>query len=194
VLLEECGKRNIYWVHVGSGCIYQGDNGGKGFTEEDTPNFFGSFYSQSKAWIDQILINFPVLILRLRMPFDGTDHPRSLITKINKYDRVLDMKNSVTYLPDLLSISEKLIEGRKTGAYNIINPGAVSPYDIMNLYKEIVDPSHTFELLKVEDLPEVAMTGRSNCELSTEKLRAEGLEPPSALERIREALEGLKKK
>ena len=23
VLLEECAKRNIYWVHLGSGCIYQ---------------------------------------------------------------------------------------------------------------------------------------------------------------------------
>ena len=25
VLLEECGKRNIYWVHLGSGCVYKGD-------------------------------------------------------------------------------------------------------------------------------------------------------------------------
>ena len=42
VLLSECGRRGIYWVHVGSGCIYEGDNGGSGFLESDPPNFSGS--------------------------------------------------------------------------------------------------------------------------------------------------------
>src|SRR3989338_11654987 len=46
VLLEECLKRNIYLVHMSSGCIYEGDKGGAGFTEEDPPNFSGSFYSR----------------------------------------------------------------------------------------------------------------------------------------------------
>jgi len=55
VLLKECGNRGIYWVHLGSGCIYSGDNGGRGFTEEDPPNFAGSFYSRTKAWIDRML-------------------------------------------------------------------------------------------------------------------------------------------
>ena len=30
---------NIKWIHVSSGCIYYGDNNGKGFSEEDEPNF-----------------------------------------------------------------------------------------------------------------------------------------------------------
>src|SRR3989344_2091165 len=50
VLLEECRKRGIYWVHMSSGCIYTGDNNGAGFSEEDAPNFDGSFYSRTKAW------------------------------------------------------------------------------------------------------------------------------------------------
>src|SRR3989344_290490 len=50
VLLEECLKRNIYLVHMSSGCIYEGDKGGAGFTEEDPPNFSGSFYSRTKLW------------------------------------------------------------------------------------------------------------------------------------------------
>ena len=29
LLLEECAKRNIYWVHLSSGCVYEGDNNGK---------------------------------------------------------------------------------------------------------------------------------------------------------------------
>ena len=192
VLLEECSKRGVYWVHIGSGCIYQGDNGGEGFSEEDPPNFSGSYYSHTKLMSDQMLQNFPVLNIRLRMPFDGTENSRSLITKVCGYTRVLDAPNSLTYLPDLLDITAQLINQEKTGTFNVVNPGAMSPYEVMLLYKEIVDPSHEFERLTVEDLPEVARTGRSNCLLSTAKLRGEGLEPPPVEQRVREALEQLR--
>ena len=37
----------------------------------------------------QVLHDFPVLNLRLRMPFDGTTSERSLIMKLRKYQRVL---------------------------------------------------------------------------------------------------------
>ncbi|MDO8469092.1 MAG: sugar nucleotide-binding protein, partial [Candidatus Peribacter sp.] len=30
VLAEQCGKRGIYWVHLSSGCIYEGQKGKKG--------------------------------------------------------------------------------------------------------------------------------------------------------------------
>ena len=59
VLLEECLARGVYIVHLGSGCIYAGDNGGEGFREDDAPNFAGSFYSRTKAWADQILAQLP---------------------------------------------------------------------------------------------------------------------------------------
>ena len=191
ILLHECNKRDIYWVHMGSGCIYEGDNGGEGFSEEDPANYRGSFYSRTKAQCDEILQGFPVLILRLRMPFDGSAHPRNLISKISKYPRVLDKENSITYLPDFLTVAGKLIEGRKTGIYNIVNPGTMSPYRIMEMYKEIVDPSHDFERLTLDDLSDVAKTGRSNCILSTEKLAAEGLEMQPVEEAIKEALNAI---
>ncbi|MDA1208459.1 MAG: sugar nucleotide-binding protein [bacterium] len=176
VLLEECGKRNIYWVHMSSGCIYEGDNGGSGFTEEDIPNFTGSFYSKTKGEIDQYLNQFPVLILRIRMPFDGSGNPRTLIAKLKKYDRVLDVPNSITYIPDFLAAAKALIEKKATGIYNIVNPGAMSPYQIMEKYRDIVDPSHMFEKLTLDDLPSVVKAGRSNCILNCEKLSKEGIE------------------
>ncbi len=196
VLLKECADRGIYWVHLGSGCIYQGDSGGRGFTEEDAPNFFGSFYSRTKAWSDQMLREFTepvggrggILVLRLRMPFDGTAGERSLISKLAKYKRVLDVKNSMTYLPDMFEAAQKLIAKRKTGLYNMVNPGVMSPYDVMVLYREIVDPSHTFERLTLEDLPEVAKAARSNCRLSTEKLEGEGIILRPVEEVMREAI------
>ena len=192
ILLEECLARNIYLAHMSSGCIYAGDHGGRGFTEEDSPNFDGSFYSRTKAWSDQVMRDFPVLNLRLRMPFDGSRSERNLIMKLTKYSKVLDEPNSLTYLPDFLDAAKQLIAKRKTGTYNIVNDGVISPYRIMQLYKEIVDPVHTFEKLTVEKLGTVVKAPRSNCVLSTEKLKGEGIRLQPVEAAIRQALEGLR--
>ena len=202
ILLDECQKRGIYWVHMSSGCIYQGDKGGEGFTEDDAPNFFGSFYSRTKAWSDQILSEFParpdgtggVLILRIRMPFDDSDNPRSLISKLIRYERVLDVPNSLTYLPDFLDASAKLIEGRKTGIYNIVNPGAMSPYQVVDMYKKLVQPEHAFEALSLDDLGEVTKAARSNCILSTKKLEGEGIAMRPVEEVVEKAMKKRKEK
>ncbi|MDB4979107.1 MAG: hypothetical protein JWM56_1293 [Candidatus Peribacteria bacterium] len=188
MVMEECLNRHIYLVHIGSGCIYQGDNGGKGWAETDPPNYFGSFYSRTKAWSDEILSEFPVLNIRLRMPFDGTASPRNLIMKLAKYGRVLDEPNSLTNMPDLLNAVAQLMEKRLTGTFNIVNPGVISPFEVMEMYKEIVDPAHVFERLTVDHLGEVAKTGRSNCILSGEKLRKAGIEMPDVREAVKNAL------
>lgn len=188
ILLEECAKRGIYWVHLSSGCIYTGDNAGRGYSEEDEPNFHGSFYSRTKAWVEQILREFPnVLILRLRMPFDDSTNDRSLLMKVKKFTRVNDIQNSITYLPDFLKAAEVLIEKRKSGIYNVVNPGAVSPYDIVELYKKIVDPTHTAERLAEKDLASVSKVARSNCVLSIKKLEDEGVVMRPVLEAVESA-------
>lgn len=197
VLLEECRRRSLYWVHLSSGCIYEGDKGGRGFTEDDPPNFTGSFYARTKSWADQILREFPVgpdqcggvLQLRLRMPFTNEHHDHNLITKLLRYPRVLDVQNSLTYLPDFLKVAAKLIKRRRIGTYNVVNPGTISPYRIMQLYRELVDPTHTFERLTIQDLPTAVKAGRSNCVLSTEKLENEGIRLRPVEETIRAALE-----
>jgi 3,5-epimerase/4-reductase len=188
VLLDECMKRKIYLVHVGSGCIYYGTGGNDGFTEEDPPNFTGSFYALTKAMSDQLLKPFPVLQLRIRMPFDGTHNDRNLLQKILKYKRVLDEKNSITYMPDFYNALQKLVEKRATGIYNIINPGPVSPYEIMMQYKKVVDPKHEFERLTVDQMHEVAKAASSNCVLSGKKLAQEGITMRPSSEAIEMAL------
>ena len=188
VVLEECLQRDLYLVHLSSGCIYEGDNEGAGFSEEDAPNYAGSFYSRTKAWADQMMREFPVLILRLRMPFDGSLSERNLIMKLRKYSRVLAEPNSITHLPDFVRTADRLIARRATGTYNIVNEGTISPLEIMQRYRELVDPSHAFEPLAVEQLGKVARVGRSNCLLSTAKLRAEGLQLPPVRESVDRAL------
>lgn len=192
VLLEECMSRGIFLVHIGSGCIYDGDGGGEGFTEDDTPNFIGSFYSLTKAVSDQLLKPFPVLQLRIRMPFDSKHSPRNLLTKLIKYKKVLDAPNSITYMPDFYDALKKLISMRATGIYNMVNPGVISPYGIMQQYKKIIDPTHTCERITVEDLGNVVKAGRSNCILSTKKLEKAGIRLRVVEQAVSDALQALR--
>jgi dTDP-4-dehydrorhamnose reductase len=191
VVLDECLRRGIYLAHLSSGCIYEGDNGGAGFAEDDAPNFAGSFYSRTKAWADQVLGEFPALTLRLRMPFDGSLSERNLIVKLRRYGRVLTAANSISHLGDFLHAAAGLIARRRTGVYNVVNEGTISPFEIMTRYRELVDPRHAFEPLRPQELGEVASAGRSNCRLSTAKLRAEGLELPPVHEAVDRALREL---
>jgi dTDP-4-dehydrorhamnose reductase len=191
IVLEECLNRSIYLVHLSSGCIYEGDRGGAGFTEDDPPNYWGSFYSRTKAWTDQVYRDFPVLTLRLRMPFDDSLSQRNLIMKLRKYRRVLTEPNSLTHLPDFYQVLTRLVERRATGVYNVVNEGAISPFEIMTRYRELVDPGHTFEPLPLARLGDVVVAGRSNCLLSTARLRAEGLSLPPVREAVDRALRGL---
>jgi hypothetical protein len=57
----------------------------------------------------------------------------------------------------------------------MVNPGAVSPYELMVRYKKEIDPSHEFERLSLDHLSDVVKAGRSNCVLSTKKLESYGI-------------------
>ncbi len=188
IVAEECMKRGIYFVHIGSGCIYNGDNDGKGFSEEDVPNFTESFYSYTKAVSDQALRKLPVLQLRLRMPFEGKHSPRNLISKILKYDRVLDCPNSLTYIPDFLRALDFLLQKKAVGIYNIVNRGGYSPYQLMQEYTRLVDPKHHCERVILDQFTGITKAARSNCILSTAKIEKEGFQMLSAEDAVAEAL------
>lgn len=176
VLLEECRKRDIYFVHLSSGCIYSGDNEGRGFSEADEPNFTGSYYSRTKALADKLLVEFDnVLILRLRMPFDASGSERTLIAKLLRYPKVHNLPNSLTYLPDFIEAADVLMQKKAAGIYHVVNPGTSSPYAIMQLYKELVDETHEVELLSEAEVQTIQKAGRSNCLLNTDKLKNEGI-------------------
>ena len=58
IIAEACKRLNKKMVHIGSGCVYEGDNNGAGFSEEDEPNYFGSFYSETKIISEKLLKKF----------------------------------------------------------------------------------------------------------------------------------------
>lgn len=72
----------------------------------------------------------PCLILRLRMPVSDDLHSRSFVTKIIKYDHVVDVENSNSVLHDLLPAAVLLADHRDNGVYNFTNPGAISHNEV----------------------------------------------------------------
>ena len=177
MIAEVCEETGKYMVHIGSGCIYQGSGE---WAEGDEPNFYGSFYSKTKIFSEKILKTYPdVLTLRIRMPFDSTASPRNLITKLIGYKQVVgDVSNSMTYVPDMLDAASQLMRRRKTGVYNIVNRGHITHREILWLYKELVKPYFELpEFIGVDELKERGLVKalRSNCILSTEKLKNRGI-------------------
>ncbi len=193
-ILQACEEKGIYWVHFGSGCIFQGDGpNNKGFKEDDEANP-PSFYSWTKYWADQILRHFPVLILRLRMPIDNEPSPRNLIDKLVKYSHVWNPQNSVTVIPDFLLAAKQLIDKRRIGVYHVANQGTISPVEIMELYQKMINPDHKFKKITVEDFYKQKLTKatRSNCVLNTDKLQKEGINLKPIKERIIEVIKEYK--
>ncbi len=176
---DHAKKHNIRLVHFSSGCVYEGDNHGKGWGEEDPSNFEGSFYSHTKAEAERMLKDYDnVLIVRPRMPITATPGNRNLINKLLGYNKVIVVPNSVTIVEDLLPSLKGLIGDNISGTFNFVNPEPVTHKEILDLYeqysgralrKEYVNPA----LLSVK-------APRSNTILQTTKLTKTGHGMPPA--------------
>lgn len=174
-MADLCATKNIHHTLFATGCIFEYDEahtvGGQGFTEEDTPNFHGSYYSHTKAMVEDMLKIYPTTCtLRVRMPISDDLSPRNFITKIAKYDRVVNIPNSMTVLTEMLPASLAMAEKQLTGVYNFCNPGAISHNECLALYKKHVDPAYTWENFTVEEQDKILKAARSNNTLTHEKL------------------------
>jgi len=175
-LADLCYERNIHCTVYATGCIFVYDEkhpegSGIGFTEEDTPNFDGSFYSETKGYMEPMLKNYPnCLILRVRMPVSDDLFHRNFVTKIVKYEKVVNIPNSMTILHEMLPLSLAMAQKGLTGVYNFTNPGVISHNQVLDLYKKYIDPSYTYQNFNLEEQAKVIKAPRSNNELDTTKL------------------------
>ena len=192
-LVIKCSQKGIYFVHFGSGGIYAGKNKEKGFDEEDEPNFYLQTHARTKIISEKILKEFPCLQLRIHMPLDNRPHEKNLIDKLKSYKKIADVKNSITVVPDMLNALESLIEKRKIGIYNATNPGLISLVEIMEMYKEIVDPMHKFEVISNKELDKMLLNKKANGILDTSKLAKEGIIMLDIHDAIRACLTDYKK-
>lgn len=191
ILQANCKLIGARFVHISSGCIW---NGGVDLDESSNPSS-PSFYAETKVDGEKVIDKEESLIIRLRMPFDGSGSPRCLISKLIKYPKIISIQNSVTYIPDLVSAVKHLIDNNERGIFNIVNDGTISGRDILERYKNNVDKNHIYEIVDMEYLMHnnLCLDGRSNCTLSNSKLLKAGFRMPDAIERLDQAIENLSK-
>ena len=173
-LADACHKGGYHLTNYATGCIYTYDSThpiGTKFSELDAPNFDGSTYSKSKRMAEELLKNYDnVLTLRIRMPISEDLNPKSLVTKLSKYAKVINIPNSMTILSEMLPISLKMAQDKRIGTYNFTNPGAIGHNEILLLYKKYVNPEIVWATFTEAEQNAILQSKRSNCELNVDKL------------------------
>jgi dTDP-4-dehydrorhamnose reductase len=185
VVADACEAAGVPWGHVSSGCIYSGDGpGGRGFTELDTPNFTFrtnncSFYSGTKGLGEEVLAGRPSLFVwRLRIPFDSVDHPRNYLTKLMRYQRLLEATNSISQIEEFAAATLECWARRiPFGTYNVTNPGSISTHEVVELIRGSGVSTKSFSFFSSEEefMRIAAKTPRSNCVLDSSKLEKAGI-------------------
>ncbi|MFA5089638.1 MAG: sugar nucleotide-binding protein [Candidatus Omnitrophota bacterium] len=174
ILAEAALRYGIKLVHISSGCIYHFDySKDRPITENKTPDFFDLYYSRSKIYSERALEvlsgKFNLLIVRLRVPLDSRPHPRNIIDKLIKYRQVIDIPNSITYIPDFIKAIKHLIKINAAGIYNIANKGGLRYPQLMDVYRKY-RPDFAYKVIDYKKLHMV----RTNLVLSTKKLENTG--------------------
>ena len=188
---QACREAGIPWGHVSSGCVFSGNRAdGSGFTEEDEPNFCfrannGSFYSGAKALGEEMLgfgkglVPLPqTYVWRLRIPFNEIDNSRNYLTKLMRYDRLLNARNSLSQLDEFARACWECREKQVPfGLYHVTNPGSITTEEIVALIRKEGLAKKEFHFFKdeAEFMALAVKTPRSNCVLDSAKLARHGI-------------------
>ena len=203
IIREVCEDLIIPWGHVSSGCIYSGRRSdGKGWKEEDEPNFSFrndpcSFYSGSKALGEEVLEGVEnCFVWRLRIPFNEERSPRNYIQKLLNYDSLLEAENSVSHLDEFVQKCVECFEKDiEPGVYNMTNQGSVTTRQVTEWMIEegVTDKDFQFFDSEEQFMTKAAKTPRSNCVLDTTKAEKAGIGMRPVEEAMRDSMRKMTK-
>ena len=193
ILTDWCMLNDITLGHVSSGCIYTGRRvDGEPFTEEDEPNFSFehnncSFYSGTKAIAEKIVSKWNKnYIWRLRIPFEENNNSRNYISKMLKYDKLLQSENSISNKQEFVTACIQTFTNKVSfGIYNVTNTGYITTDILIEKLKMTIAKDKNFTLIDEEQLyKNYAKTPRSNCVMSNSKLLETGIKMKTVEESI----------
>jgi dTDP-4-dehydrorhamnose reductase len=169
----------------------------RGFTEMDEPNFSFlcppcNFYCGTKALAEDAIRGCGCCyIWRPGVPFNEQDHPRNLLSKLQRYLKVYDQVNSLSHLADFTRASLDLWERRASpGIYNIATSDVFSARQVVQSIQRWLLPEREFRFWRDEEefYRFGARAPRSSCLLDTTKLAAAGIQLRPAEEALEDAL------
>jgi len=168
-----------------------------GFTEWDEPNFSfryppGNFYSGTKALAEDAIRGIGrSYIWRPGIPFNEREESRNFLLRLQQYPKVYNSVNSISHVEDFVRACLNLRERQAPfGIYNVVNPGAITTRQVVDLIQRILKPDRRFEFWKndAEFYRFGARTPRSNCILDASKLLAAGVEMRPVEEAVEDSL------
>lgn len=188
LLAEAAVRNNIKLVHLSSGCIFHYDYAKqKPLTESKTPDFYDLYYSRTKIYTENFLLELSkranILIARIRIPLDNQPNSRNILNKLIKYKTVIDVPNSITYIPDFIKALKHLIKMDARGIYNINTKGGLRYPKLLDVYQKY-RPSFKYTIIPLTSLNLV----RTNLVLSTRKLEQTGFKVRSTKEILEECV------
>jgi dTDP-4-dehydrorhamnose reductase len=194
-LLISCAKNNKKFVHISSGCLFDGNDK---IIHEDSPASPAVWYTWTKLWADQFIENYgyeDYLILRPRQLISSVEHPTNMLTKFMKMSSIaaIDEQNSLTCIEDLSMMIDHLLSFKASGIYNCANSGTVSPYWMATELKNTISPALAVSKISYNDFLLTLKNKRVNTILSTEKIEKIGYKNRSAEEAVRWCIENYKK-
>jgi len=192
MLAEACQEKGIYLLHIGSGCVFYGESADpKGWKEDDFANPI-AYYSKCKYATDLALGSLPNTgVARIRVPLDDQPYPGNIIDKLAAYPKIIDVENSITVIPDMIKVFYQLMEKKGEGIFHVTNPGSLKYRELMDLYKEMVDPNQHNEWITEEELVSEGLVSkkRSTNKLQSFNLEKLGINMPEIHEATRKAME-----
>ena len=185
-VLNSCAKKNIKFVHISSGCLFDGNKVLSTEKSEPSPSVW---YTWTKKWADEAILNHfykDVLILRPRQLVSKVAHPSNLITKFLGFKEIsaIDEANSITCIEDLFEMMEHLLDCDSTGIFNCANTEIITPYEISLMIKRQLNPQMSVKKVSYEELLKRMPNRRVNTVLSVEKLISTGYTPRTAKEAV----------
>ena len=187
-LAEAAIRHGVKFVHISSGCIYHYDYGkDRPIAEAREPDYLDLFYSRTKIYAERALEilsrQHNVLIVRIRIPLDDRPHPKNILSKLLRYGSVIDVPNSVTYVPDFIKALRHLLRRNARGVFNVVNKGTMSYIDLMEAYRRL-RPGVTYTVIPFRSLG----LKRTNLVMSVRKLEKAGFRMRPIREAIRECV------
>merc|ERR1712224_27490 len=95
----------------------------------------------------------------------------------------------MTVLSELLPVAVDMMVQKHKGTFNLTNPGLISHNEMLEMYKEIVDPKFEWKNFTQEEQDKILAAGRSNNFLETDRLQKLYPEVKHIKESVREVFE-----
>lgn len=133
-------NKKCKFIHISSGCIFDGNK---------TPNYEEStptpliHYALQKYQAESVRdVHNNSVILRPRMIFSDKKIKSNILYKISTFTELIDEKNSMTCVYDLVNAIMNYMDNDVTGTIHCCNKGLISPLDVKRLIYALKENMH----------------------------------------------------